>query len=99
MEMDFFILAIAIVLLSLFLSAGLLIVFINFSVFPRPETDDLVSRLYWRNDFPARGAFETATVGSVVAGLVMTAGTENAVFFRELPFRKQEVWRLPVRRH
>jgi hypothetical protein len=89
MGMDFFILAIAVVLLSLFLSAGLLIVFINCGVFPRPEADDFVGWLYWRKDSPARRALETATVRSLIAGLaewpVMTAGTENAVFLREQP--------------
>lgn len=83
--MDFLILAVVVMLLSLVLSSGLLIAFINFGVFPRPEADDFARKLYWRNDTWAEYPPQTATIESVIAALAespeFTPGTDAAVFW------------------
>lgn len=85
--MDFLILAIAIVLLSVFLGVGLLIVFINFGVFPRPEADDFARRLYWRKEIRVEHPVQTATAGSMIAAPTewteFRSATDRALFLGE----------------
>lgn len=45
--MEFLLPAVAVVLLSALFSAGILVLFINIGVFPRPEENDLARWLYW----------------------------------------------------
>lgn len=82
--MDYVILAIAVVVLNLVFSCALLVAFINFGVFPRPEPGDLAIKLYWRTDFAVEFLSQTATAASVHVAPAewprSTSGTVRAVF-------------------
>jgi hypothetical protein len=47
-KMEFLIISIAAVILSGLVVTGLMIAFINTGVFPPPQEDDLLRKLYWR---------------------------------------------------
>jgi len=59
--MEFLYLSVVVLLLNLILSGGLLIVFINFGVFPRPEGGQFAAKLYWRKDVRLGGSAHTGT--------------------------------------
>ncbi len=59
--MELLYLSVVVLLLNFIISVGLLIVFINFGVFPRPEDGQFAAMLYWRKDVRLGGSTRTGT--------------------------------------